>query len=697
MKFKAFMDKHFIITRTRRSSIIAAVVTALLLALVICFHGSYLEDPTVLRVLLFIGCLIAPFILGALIAFRIEWKQNIAKQCFNTALFFLLPVVTVTMTEALNDIFVYDMTYFGFAANYGLTLLLQGIIYVISGSYRLPILILNPLLFVMGLVNYFMMQYRGTPFVPMDFLSLGVADAILEQYEYRLNYAVITALLLLVFLIVVGIRLQTPKFRLVTRIIARVTAGVVFVAIMLTFFLTSFFAQFGVKPDFWNQARGYRYYGFTYSFFINIKYLYVLEPSGYDADKVDDYVTEALKEEEAPVVSDTTPDVICIMNEALSDLSVLGEVNTNIDPLPFISSLRENTVRGNLYVPVIGAGTANTEFEFLTGNSMAFLPSGSNAYILYANRQLPTIASLLGQQGYAINYMHPYYAGGWNRDIVHTNLGFPDFVSIEDMLDMNIFKEYQQNGYDVDYLQELMEAAYPGEDILLRQYVKDAYNYKWIIDSYETRDTDKPYFMFNVTMQNHGAYRKDAENFEQLVWLTDTDRYDDTNRYLSMIKYSDDAFRDLIAYFETVDRPVIICMFGDHQPAIETAFVEKTIGSSINTLTLEQQQSRHVTPFLIWANYDIAEAEYEALSSNYLSSLVLKTAGLEMSEYNRYLLKLSETLPIIDTVGYMDSLGNHYDWNSSSAYTGMLEQYKRIQYNGLLDKENRNDALFNIH
>lgn len=697
MKFRAFIDRHFSITRTRRSTIAAAIVTALLLAVVLIFTGSYLEERTVLRVLLFIGCVIAPFIIGLLIAFRIEWKQNIAKQCFNTALFFLLPVVTVTMTEALNGIFVYDMTYFGFAANYGLTLLLQGLIYAISGSYRLPILILNPILFAMGVVNFFMMQYRGTPFVPMDFLSLGVADAILEQYEYRVDFAVITALLLLAFLIVVGMRLKTPDFRLITRIIARAATGVIFVTIMLTFFFTSFFAQFGVKPDFWNQARGYRYFGFTYSFFINTKYLYVLEPSGYDATKVDDYIAEALEDEEEPLVSDIQPDVICIMNEALSDLSVLGEVNTNVDPLPFISSLSENTVRGNLYVPVIGAGTANTEFEFLTGNSMAFLPSGSNAYILYANRQLHALPTWLGGQGYAINYMHPYYAGGWNRDIVHTNLGFPDFISIEDMLDMNIFREYQQNGYDVDYLQQLMEQAYPGEDILLRQYVKDSYNYEKIIENYENRDTSQPYFMFNVTMQNHGAYRADAENFEQNIWLTDTDEYDDTNRYLSMLQYSDDAFRDLVAYFETVDRPVIICMFGDHQPAIETAFVEETLGSSINDLTLEQQQARHVTPFLIWANYDIEEAEYEALSSNYLSSLVLKTAGLEMSDYNRYLLKLSETLPIIDTVGYMDAEGNHYDWNASSPYTGMLEQYKRIQYNGLLDKKNRNDAIFSVN
>ncbi len=696
MKFRAFIERNFIITRTRRSCIVGGIMSALLLVLVLIYTDSFLQDPTVLRVLLYSGCIIASLLLGLLTAFKIEIRKLNAQKWFYTILFFLIPVVTVTMTEALNNIFVYDMTYFGFAANYGLTLLLQGVIYVFSGSFRLPLLILNPFLFAMGMVNYFMMQYRGTPFVPMDFLSLGVADAILEQYEYSINFAVITAIILLVFLILVGVRIKTPPFHLVTRIVSRVLTGFIFVVMMLTFFLTSFFAQFGVKPDFWNQARGYRYYGFTYSFFINIKYLYVLEPSGYDADKVEGYIEEALKDAEQSETTDTVPDVICIMNEALSDLSVLGEVNTNIDPLPFISSLRENTVRGNLYVPVIGAGTANTEFEFLTGNSMAFLPSGSNAYILYANRQLPALATLMAQQGYAINYMHPYYAGGWNRDIVHTNLGFPDFVSIEDMLDMDIFAKYKQNGGGISYLQELMEEAYPGENILMRQYVRDSYNYELIIEDYENRDTEQPYFMFNVTMQNHGSYRKNASNFKQKVWLTDTDEYGGANRYLSLIKHSDEAFEDLIDYFEDVDRPVIICMFGDHQPAIENGFVEETLGASINELDLEQQQARHITPFLIWANYDIEEAEYEMLSSNYLSSLVLKTAGLEMSDYNRYLLNLSKTLPVIDTVGYIDADGNYYDWNMSSSYTGMLEQYKHIQYNGLLDKTNRNEALFNL-
>ncbi len=689
--------KHITVTFSRTSAIIGAVIAALLLTGVICACGSYLEKPTTGRILLFIGCLLAPLIIGALYAFRLRLKDAVIRACVHTVLLFLLPVVAVTMTEALNGVFVYNMTYFGFGANYLLSLLFMGVVYAVSGSFKLPIFIINPLLFCLALTNHLMMQFRGMPFLPLDFTTIGVAENILSEYTYTLNYQMMTAAILLAFLIAIGVQIETPKFRLLWQVVARAATGVIILLLAILFFFTDFFANtLGVRPDFWNQARGYRNFGFTYSFFINTKYLYVLEPNGYNAEKVEGYVENALADAEVPEVTTVQPDIICIMNESLSDLSVLGEVNTNIEPMPFISSLYDNTVRGNLYVPVIGAGTSNTEFEFLTGNSTAFLPSGSNTYVLYVKQQLPTLATLLGGQGYGIHAMHPYYRTGWDRYKVYPLLGFPAFESMETILDMSIFEQYQQAGYDVDYLGELMEEAYPGKNVLIRQYVSDEYNYNWIINDYENRDKSVPYFMFNVTMQNHGGYRKDAANFTQDVWLEDTLAYPETDRYLSLLRHSDDAFRELVWYFATVDRPVIICMFGDHQPSIEKAFVEETLGAPLERLTIEQQQARHVTPFLIWANYDIEEQVIEKLSANYLSSLLLKTAGLEMSDYNRYLLDLSEALPVIDTVGYIDSEGTYYSWNDTSPYTDMLEKYRHIQYNALLDKGNRKESVFAV-
>ena len=682
---------HFDITHSKCSCIAAGVVTALLLAAVIAFADSFLSQAFSLRVLLFIGCLVAPLLIGALIAFRIKLRDPVLRGCAETVLLFLLPVVTITMTEALNGVFVYDMTYIGFGINYLLVLLLMALVFAVSGSFRLSVLIVNPLLYVLALISHYLVLYRGTPLLPADVVTIGVADTILNEYSYLPDYQIVTATLVLVFLIVVGARLETPHFPKLARVLSRVGCGAAVAVFLAVFYGTSAFADAGLAPDFWNQARGYRNYGVVYGFFGNTKYLYISAPDDYDADEIESFVGHIEDAEESTV----QPDIICIMNESLSDLSVLGDLQINEPCLPFISSLQENTVRGNLYVPVIGAGTANTEFEFLTGHSMAFLPSGSSAYMLYVKDKQPSLAWLLAAQGYTVRAQHPYYARGWNRPTVYPLLGLSPFKTLETLFDMTPFTAYQQSG-DLATLEATMEELYPGENVLIRQYVSDAYNYKRLIEDYEQRDTEKPYFMFNVTMQNHGGYRLDADNFGQNNWLTDTDEFPQTDRYLSLMKYSDDAFKDLIAYFETVDHPVLICLFGDHQPAIEQAFSEEMLGASVNDLSLEQQQTRHITPFVIWANYDIEEKQVDMLSSNYLSSLLLQTAGVRMSDYDSYLLRLSETLPVVDTVGYIDRDGNYYTWSDDSPYTELLSEYRRVQYNCLFDIENRKEQLFTI-
>ena len=199
-------------------------------------------------------------------------------------------------------------------------------------------------------------------------------------------------------------------------------------------------------------------------------------------------------------------------------------------------------------------------------------------------------------------------------------MGFSKFTSLENIIDISLMREYQANGSDPNYLQQLIEQAYPNEgNMLMRQYISDSYDYKLLIRDFEQRDKSVPYFAFNVTMQNHGGYATSVSK-----------DYIKANKYLSLVKASDNAFKELIDYFSTVKEPTVICMFGDHQPSVETDFICELLGvNSLSGLTAEQEQNRHVTPFIIWANYDIEEKQIEKLSSNYLSSLVLETAGVK--------------------------------------------------------------------
>lgn len=696
---KNFFINNFEITSTKKSRITGSVIAGVLLLVVVFFNNQFTKLESSAKWWMFAFALIAPFIIGAFVTFTTKIKNDLINKIWHFLFFMLTPIITITMTECLNNIFIYNMTYLGFFANYIVILLIQFLFFAVSGSFKVSLLATNAICYGFALAHCYVVQFRGTPFIPMDFFAITTAANVANTYNYTPTHTIIIGSLIFIFMVVLGLKIKTPRYNLITKIVSRTFMGTFFACLMCLFYFTSIFANAGIKPDFWNQSRGYRNYGFVFSFFCNTKYLYMTEPNGYDASSIGDYVSSTIDKEESTVIKPTgnEPNIICIMNESLSDLSVLGEFTTNQDYMPFMHSLTENTVKGNLYVPVIGAGTSNTEFEFLTGHTTAFLPSGSNAYMLYVKNPLASLVSTLEGQGYSSWAFHPYYSTGWNRVNVYNNLGFNSHSFLENLIDVSILNDYVQNGSDADYLQSLVDTYYPDrENMLTRQYVSDSYNYDVIIENYENRDKSQPYFAFNVTMQNHGGYSNGAANFDECIQITSAAKYyNKASKYLSLVKASDDAFKKLIEYFENVDEPTVICMFGDHQPSIETDFIASLLGvSNINNLTIEQEQARHITPFFIWANFDIEEKQIDKLSANYLSSYVLDVAGVKLTEYNKYLLKLAQTLPVIDTVGYIDASNNYYKWSDKSDYTQILSEYEKIQYNNIFDSEHKDNSIF---
>jgi phosphoglycerol transferase MdoB-like AlkP superfamily enzyme len=290
---------------------------------------------------------------------------------------------------------------------------------------------------------------------------------------------------------------------------------------------------------------------------------------------------------------------------------------------------------------------------------------------------------------------------------VYKNFGFTRFDSITSIISYDTLIAYQNSGYDGALLEQLVEEESPYEEILLRRYVSDSYNYKKVIEMYEDRDEDKPFFLFNVTMRNHGGYTEKSGNFTEDVYITGVNGNNDpslstafpkANQYLSLVKASDAAFAELIDYFSAQDEPTVICMFGDHQPKIESELFNLLQGvSGEHQLTTEQMQQRYVTPFYIWANYDIEEKEIERLGANYLASYAMQVAGVEMPAYNRYLLKLSETLPVINTVGIIDANGTHYALSESTPYDDLIADYKKVVHNLIFDEKNRCDDIFTLN
>ena len=112
--------------------------------------------------------------------------------------------------------------------------------------------------------------------------------------------------------------------------------------------------------------------------------------------------------------------------------------------------------------------------------------------------------------------------------------------------------------------------------------------------------------------------------------------YPGAAEYFSLMRASDEALERLLTYFQQVDEPTLILFFGDHQPRVEEEFMEELFGKSLESLNHKELQKRYQVPFFLWANYDIAEETYGLISVNFLSTLLLRTAGLEMSAYAFY-------------------------------------------------------------
>ncbi|MDI9497276.1 MAG: LTA synthase family protein [Bacillota bacterium] len=359
---------------------------------------------------------------------------------------------------------------------------------------------------------------------------------------------------------------------------------------------------------------------------------------------------------------DVRPDIIVIMNEAFSDPAVLDDFTTNRDYMPFFRSLTENAIRGFAEVSIVGGNTATSEFEFLTGDSMYWLPAGSVAFQQYINGEMPGLVSLMNDLGYRTVGLHPYHAKGWDRQRVYEQLGFQESVFLE------TFRHRSK----------------------LRNYVTDAAVYDEI-DIYRKTSTDaEPLFAFAVTMQNHGGYSAEFDNFpHDLQALSPRgSRYFDT--YLSLIERSDQALADFVQRLERAGRPTILLFFGDHQPN------EYVVEHLMPDTGEWEPGERYLVPYVIWANFDLPESSGWRTSLNFLAGQLLNAAGLPKSPWFYFLDDVCEEVPVLTQHGLVGRDGRRYERIEDSPYAELLGSYELLQYNHLLDSRHRVTELFRL-
>lgn len=530
-------------------------------------------------------------------------------------------------------------------------------VFFIAGRTSISMAICVSAIAAIGVGNYFVVMFRSNPIVPWDIYSFETAMSVADNYVFSVDWALAEHIAMFILMLIVGVRTNIRLNKKILRPILTVAMCIPAYFYISYLWQDNLERNTGLNDTLFNAKYMHSKDGFFVSFILDIHFLQIEEPKNYS----DEYALSLLNEQKVEKVEtpEELPDIIAIMDETFSDPAVLGEFETNKDYMPFVHSILRgevaNTISGYADVSVLGGNTANSEFEFLTGNSMAFFPNGSVPYLQYIRDGISTIVPQLEEYGYTTYGTHPYRAKGWNREFIYDLMGF-----------------------DYRYFQ----GSFPFED-KLRNYVSDEADFKSILEW--RNNTEGPFFMFNVTMQNHSNYGGDFDNFDPQIVAkfknTSSNKY--LNKYLSLMYETDQDVASLLSELSQSDRKTIVVFWGDHQPNDYVVRpIYKEYGLDFDNQTYEQQQQRQKTPFFIWANYDIQEQTNVEISLNYLNILLFETAGLQLDEYQTFRKNLWQgQIPMMNAVGYRNDDGDLVEYDDApEEIQNLLNEYQNIQY-----------------
>lgn len=600
---------------------------------------------------------------------------------FWLAITFLNSILSFLEVELINNYYFYSMEFRYIVLGVGITFLFYLFFLLITDSASIGLTIGNCFFLAWAMVNYYVQSFRGIPLQWIDFGSFKTAMHVSGNYTYTPTWQIIACLILTIC--VCGFLLHAKKYHTfrhwIGRVASRAAAVLLLVVFSAVFLHSDFLSNQGVWLRDWQPWFTYRLFGMETGFLAFARASYPEAPVSYSEKHVKNLISKSEKTEQAKGSSDEKADstdvipenIICIMNESFSDLSVYPNFKTNVEMLPHLNALKDNTQQGRLMVSVKGGTTANTEYEFLTGNSTVLSPS-TVVYNSFIKQNQYSLARTLTSQGYTAYALHPYYRNGWNREIVYPMMGFKDFFSMENSFDSPQY---------------------------LRGFIDDSSDYDQLIEEVEQKKKGEKLFLFNVTMQNHSPYT-DTYLAPQ-VSLPDYNGVDKAKaeQYLTLTQISDEAVQKLIDYFKKSDEKTLICFWGDHQPEIGDDFWKYCLGKSLDQASFEEQQLTYETRYFIWANYDIPEKENQTLSANYLSSYLLSLTGLKSTGYEQYLMNLRNTIPAMNAYGYLGTDGKQHEWGSSDAgktESSELEDYKCLIYNELTAGKDRDAGFFGI-
>lgn len=423
-----------------------------------------------------------------------------------------------------------------------------------------------------------------------------------------------------------------------------------------------------IAYDWWMPITTYQTRGLFPAFIEVAQDFSIPVPEGYDRDtalsqmknlapQLDETLAVAPGRQAAVAqFEEIKPTVIAVMNGTFTDLSIYDAVReSGYEGPKFYNSLEGALQRGPLVVSVVGGGTANTEFEFLTGNSSAFIGTGKYPYQLYDLSGVDSLVKQMESMGYRTTAIHPQNPINWKRSTVYEQLGFDEFLSMEDFADAPVYHSWATDASTYDKIIELLE-----QDVA-------------------------PQFIFDVTMQNHIGYGEGSVPDEDVVRL-DVAGIDgpvvlsELGVYLACINRSDEDLAYFIERLKEMDCPVALVFFGDHQPGFSIALADALYGDA---LMLDREFKKYESTYAVWTNYEVAGAEAgvpRTSDSSQLAAQVLYTFGAPLSDRQKAGLVLGQEVAGVSLAGYTGVDGLRYALDAEGPFGDAVNAMQAIQY-----------------
>ena len=498
----------------------------------------------------------------------------------------------------------------------------------------------------LGLVNGVILLKRMTPFTINDLAMLEDGVSILTNYLTTVQIVLLAAGVVLAVAFFVILFIKGPKKKTKVRIKRNLTAFVIIAAVTAGSWVGG--VRVGIVDSFFgNLAQGYADNGVVYSFITTWLNTGISKPKNYSEESILSIFRngeienmDALAEKEK---NEDHPNIVFVQLESFVDPDLIGCIETSEPAAPYFKSLVEKYSSGYFIVPAVGAGTANTEFEAITGMSAKFFGPGEYPYkSVLRDTTMESIPFDLGRIGYSTHAIHNHRAVVYNRNEVFANLGFDDFDALEYMNDVE--KTPKNWAKDNVLIGEIMEA----------------------LTSTDTKD-----YVYTISVEGHGKYPTEQLIKNPEIEVTEAPGEEQKwqyEYYVNMVHSMDNFVKNLTAELEKFDEDVVLVMYGDHLPALDMKAEDMKSGSL------------YATQYVIWSNFDM-EKEDRDVHAYQIGSYVLDRLGIHsgtLVAYNQNYYNDDDYRKNLKALGYDMLYGKHYvyggtEWNASDLKMGLRD------------------------